>query len=270
MGSSVNFDPAAATYEATRGFPPGIAAQVAAAAVEWIGPVPSRQWVLEVGVGTGRIARPLAAAGLPMLGVDLSANMLAELRRLSAPGVQHPVVLRGDATRLPLRPASCAAAVGVHIFHLIPEWKQSLAEILRILAPGAALFLGYDHRPDEAPSARLMREWRTRVSAFGVDKQHPGAREFERVDDELAARGIQAAERTVAAWVVRRSVGDLLSGFEQRTWSSTWGLSDAVFADCLADLRAWAWRELGDPETIVEVPVEFRWKRFDLASAIGL
>ena len=33
--------------------------------------------VLELGVGTGRIAIPIAAAGISVVGVDLSAGMLA-------------------------------------------------------------------------------------------------------------------------------------------------------------------------------------------------
>jgi ubiquinone/menaquinone biosynthesis C-methylase UbiE len=266
MGSSVNFDPAAATYEATRGFPPGIAAQVAVAAVEWIGPVPPGHWVLEVGVGTGRIARPLAAAGLPMLGVDLSDNMLAELRRLSVPGVQQPVVLRGDATRLPLRPASCAAAVGVHIFHLIPEWEQALAEIQRVLTPGGALFFGYDHRDEESPPAQMMRAWRALLKEQGVSKEHPGAADFNQVDRYLAERGIEPTERTVAEWISRRTVRDLIAGFENRTWSSTWAIPDATFASCLAALRVWTSRELGPDDAVVEVPVEFRWQRYALGT----
>ncbi|MGH2942034.1 MAG: class I SAM-dependent methyltransferase [Solirubrobacteraceae bacterium] len=36
---------------------------------------------LELGAGTGRIARPLAARGIPVDGVDISDVMLAELRR---------------------------------------------------------------------------------------------------------------------------------------------------------------------------------------------
>lgn len=264
MSASVNFDSAAATYESTRGFPPGIGQPVGKAIADWLGPLAPDARILEVGVGTGRIARPLSAAGLPMVGVDLSANMLAELRRLSPPDARYPLVMRGDATRLPFQSSRFAAAVGVHIFHLIPEWRLALSEIQRVVVPGGALFVGYDHRSDDAPSARLMRAWRGLLSERGISKNHPGAAEFERVDDEMAARGVVAVERVAASWVTRRTVGDLLQGFEQRTWSSTWNMPPDVFASALGDLRDWANRELGDEQAIVETAVEFRWKRFVL------
>lgn len=50
--------------------------------------------VLELAVGTGRIAVPLAAHGLPMHGVDLSDQMLAKLR--DKPGADRIVVTVGD------------------------------------------------------------------------------------------------------------------------------------------------------------------------------
>lgn len=262
MSSSVNFDPAAKTYEATRGFPPGIDAEVAAAAAELIGSIAPGLKVLEIGVGTGRIARPLAAHGLPVIGVDLSAGMLAELRRLTPPDAPAPLLTRGDATRLPIAPASCAAVIGVHIFHLIPEWRAALNEIGRILAPGGVLLTGHDWRDEAAPSVRMMQAWRAIVRERGYPTGHPGADDFQVVQRHLAEHGVTADERLVGNWVTRRSVAEMLAGFAQRTWSSTWKVPDEDFDTCLALLRAWAMREIGSIETIVEVPFRFRWQRY--------
>jgi hypothetical protein len=49
---------------------------------------------LELGVGTGRIALPLSARGVPVHGVDLSAAMLARLR--AKPGAERVAVTEGD------------------------------------------------------------------------------------------------------------------------------------------------------------------------------
>ncbi len=264
MTASVNFDPAARTYEATRGFPPGVDREVATAAARLIGPTGTRRPVLEIGVGTGRIARPLAALGVPVLGIDLSAGMLGELRRLTPPDVNAPEVLRGDATQLPLRTASCAAVIGVHVFHLIPAWEVALAEITRILVPGGVVLVGHDWRDDSTPSVRLMAAWRAILRDKGHRWDHPGARDFGSVKQHLIDRGAAFTEERVGEWIVRRTVADLLKGFEQRTWSSTWGVPDAEFAGCLAELKVWALDALGAPDVVVDMPHRFEWQRFAL------
>jgi SAM-dependent methyltransferase len=60
--------------------------------------------VVELGVGTGRIAIPTAAAGVDVIGVDTSAEMLAVCREQArAAGVESRVDLRlGDLRRPPV------------------------------------------------------------------------------------------------------------------------------------------------------------------------
>src|SRR6476620_995809 len=58
--------------------------------------------VLELGVGTGRIAVPVASAGVPVLGVDTSAGMLAVAREhAELAGVGELVELRQGDMRAP-------------------------------------------------------------------------------------------------------------------------------------------------------------------------
>lgn len=61
--------------------------------------------VLELGAGTGRITVPVAKAGATVVGIDLSAPMLARAqRRVSRAKVGKRVLLvRGDIRRLPFR-----------------------------------------------------------------------------------------------------------------------------------------------------------------------
>ena len=75
----VNFDRAAAFYDATRALPDGVAEQVRDAVLDRVGARPGTRF-LEVGVGTGRIALPFVRAGHAYCGVDLSAAMLGALR----------------------------------------------------------------------------------------------------------------------------------------------------------------------------------------------
>jgi len=55
---------------------------------------------LELAVGTGRIALPLAARGVPVEGVDFSEPMLERLR--AKPGADRLVVSLGDFADVPV------------------------------------------------------------------------------------------------------------------------------------------------------------------------
>jgi SAM-dependent methyltransferase len=61
--------------------------------------------VLELGCGTGRIALPLGRAGVPIVGIDRSAPMLARARRrVRRAKLQSTVhLVRADVRRLPFR-----------------------------------------------------------------------------------------------------------------------------------------------------------------------
>ena len=104
--SSVSFDRAAGFYDQTRGFPPGVADEVAGLAMALL---EGRANALEIGVGTGRIAKPLLARGVRIIGVDLSRAMMARIRR----DVPQAMLVNGDVTRLPLAPATCDAVIAL-------------------------------------------------------------------------------------------------------------------------------------------------------------
>lgn len=56
--------------------------------------------VLELAIGTGRVAIPLAARGIDLTGIDISDQMVAKLRA-KAGGAEIPVVM-GDFTEVPV------------------------------------------------------------------------------------------------------------------------------------------------------------------------
>ncbi|MDW8327093.1 MAG: class I SAM-dependent methyltransferase [Anaerolineales bacterium] len=256
---SISFDRAADVYEATRGFPPGIGEQVAEAALEFI---PPGAFALEIGVGTGRIARPLADRGVRLVGVDLSRKMMAELRRRATEAM--PLLVEADAVRLPLASAAFDAVLSVHVFHLIPDWQAALAELRRVLRPGGVYLTGYDWRPPDSPGARLFARWRNIVSAHGFPGDVPGARDFDEIKQHLLDSGARLEERFVGEWAVTRTLAQMLETIEHRTWSSTWGVPDDFFPRCLAELREWAIAEFGPPETAFTVTHRFCWQAFRL------
>jgi len=255
---SVSFDRAANIYDETRGFPPGIGDLVAGAAVEML-PLGGR--VLEVGIGTGRIARPLLARGVNVAGADLSRKMMDRLLETLPPGVSRPPLVEADATRLPLAAGTFDAVTSVHVFHLIANWREALAETRRVLKPGGVFLTGYDWRPPDSPGERLREHWQSIIGSKGIHNQ-PGAHDFADVDAALRAGGATMDERPVGEWSRTRTLAQHIETIEHRTWSSSWGVPDSFFPACLAELRTWAVSEYGSLEREFTVPHKFVWQRY--------
>lgn len=256
--TSVSFDRAAHLYDETRGFPPGIGEQVAEAASDLIGHAAR---VLEVGIGTGRIARPLLARGVNVVGVDLSPKMMRRLLESLPPGAPRPPLARADAAWLPFADARFDAVLSVHVFHLIAHWRAALHEVRRMLRPGGVFLTGYDWRPPESPGDQIGKRWKAIIRARGVRNQ-PGAQDFDDVKTALIESGASFRERFVGEWTTTRTLARHLESIEHRTWSATWDVPDDFFASALAELRAWAESTFGPPETEFTVPHRFVWQAF--------
>ena len=91
------------------------------------------QTVVEVGCGTGRLVEFLAGRGATVLGVDLSAGMLA-VAHTRVPGR----LVRADARRLPLPDAVADATVTVATLEFT-DAAAVLAELARITRPGGRI-----------------------------------------------------------------------------------------------------------------------------------
>jgi SAM-dependent methyltransferase len=248
----VVFDRVADSYDATRGFPPGVGARAAEriAAAGRLGPG-SR--VLELGIGTGRIALPLAERIGALWGVDLSAPMLARLA--SKPGAERVRVARADAARLPFPDAAFDAVLGVHVFHLIPRWREVLRETARVLAPGGRLL----HAADDASSGDLWVKWRQRlVDEHGIENAGVPRARFEDFPEHEGWTQDGEPERLAFERVLTPRV--MLERITGRSWSITWELSDAQVAELAQGLRAELVERYGALDEPVRVSAAF-WVR---------
>ncbi len=254
-----SFDTAAASYDAARGFPPGVGELVAQAAADWIGPGAR---VLEVGVGTGRIAKALWAQGVTVTGLDLSRPMLERLRATMPTDRPPPALIQGDINWLPMAGRSFDAVVAVHVFQLLPDWAMALSEVRRVLPPGGVFLNGYEWRPPDSPGARLMERWRSILAEVGPAALAAGARDFNDLRANLVQTGAACEECAVGQWVATRTLARQLETIEHRTWSPAAGLSQDQLARCLAELSSWAIATFGALDQERTVPHQFVWQRF--------
>jgi len=101
--------------------------------------------VLEVGCGTGRLLLPLAQAGRPVVGIDVSAAMLQRARsRLAGFGCDTSVsLLQADAHRLPVHGAGLAVMALNTLCHFpsVDDQQAVLTSLHSALMNGAMLAL---------------------------------------------------------------------------------------------------------------------------------
>lgn len=213
--------------------------------------VPTDVGVVEVGGGTGELARDwLAAGGGPYTRIDLSPSLLA----LQAQNAPRSAGILGDAVALPLREGSVALLLSNEVLADLPAhpwtpgddgevslwierfdlsraagWKnlggwKLVAEVARVLRPGGCAWLSEFGDPEEEPQETEQLDHPEVSIHFGdLVKVAEGLglrAELRRLDDAL---GMQAAATWVArpvwegarAWAAREGVS-----LEARAWSA--------------------------------------------------
>jgi SAM-dependent methyltransferase len=98
--------------------------------------------VLELGIGGGRVALPLARRGIRVEGVEASQAVLDRLR--ATPGGESIPVTLADMADLPLDgPFDLVYAVWSGLFHLPSQARQvdCFRSVARVLAPGGAFVI---------------------------------------------------------------------------------------------------------------------------------
>ncbi|MFN7950964.1 MAG: methyltransferase domain-containing protein [bacterium] len=95
-------------------------------------PVAGRR-ILDVGVGTGRLALPLARDGARVVGIDASPLMLGCASEKSSPEVAGRLaLLTGDAHDLPFGDRAFDSVVCLRVLMHVVDWKGALAELCRV------------------------------------------------------------------------------------------------------------------------------------------
>lgn len=112
-----------------------------ATVLDEMGPAPG--CVLDLAVGTGTLAGEMAKRAQEVVGVDLSAAMLAQARKKQP----NLTLVQANAADLPFPDASFDCVTSVDSLHHFQEHDRVFAEVRRVLRPGGRwLVLDFDRR----------------------------------------------------------------------------------------------------------------------------
>ena len=185
--------------------------------------------------------------------MDLSAAMLAQLAAKRGDRRVDPA--RADASRLPFADACFDAVVAVHVFHLIPRWRDVLAEVARVLRPDGLLLHAADDQSAGGSSGVSPHRIAADQGLENVGVPRARLETFPEEEGWVPATPVQRIRftRTLVPQ-------ELIDRMEQRYWSATWRLSDAQLATAVEKLRDELLARYGALDRAVEIQTGF-WVR---------
>ncbi|MFZ1022529.1 MAG: methyltransferase domain-containing protein [Thermoplasmata archaeon] len=236
---SYSFDALADTFDRTRTIDPTAFEAALAFLVERFPPERYSD-ALEIGVGTGRIATPLAARGYHVVGIDISPRMLHHLtERWNRQLRKRVQPLVADATALPFRSDSFDLVYWIHVMHLIPNWRRAVDEALRSLRPGGLLMTMGTGRGREIP--HLFRQYQRIARRQGFSRSRLGARRRETVFRYLIKRGCTVRRIPKQwTWLTDVPVAQALEDIQARVYAAVRFTPVRVHEEIMAELRRWA------------------------------
>lgn len=111
---------------------------------------------LDAGCGTGIYTRRLVGCGAEVTGVDVDSEMIAAARLKAPPAT----LLEADVRQLPLADSSFELSLAVTLLCFVDDPVRTVAELVRVTAPGGRVVLGELNRWSPWAAWRRVKGWR--------------------------------------------------------------------------------------------------------------
>ena len=233
-GELKSFDRVADVYDATRAMPADVTRAVADAISALAREVNGNPRLIEIGIGTGRIAVPLAGRGVRVTGIDISTAMLSVLL-----GKRRDIdVMLAEAAQPPFRPATFDASLFVHILHLVPDPEATVRATLALVRPGGiAMAGGDDHQGIRDTADGIIQSTVRELSGVEMGGSQPQARGQQTFARTAVDLGAAVETVRVVGWNSSMTARRMLERLEARDFSSAWKIPEAIMPELLARVR---------------------------------
>jgi ubiquinone/menaquinone biosynthesis C-methylase UbiE len=228
-------------YDYLRSHPPAVSQQIGASILSLAG---KNARILELGVGTGRIALPVVAAGGSVVGIDLSAEMLGRLQQRVVGTGGKLFLVRADISQLPLSGGHFDSVVAVHVLHLVGAWRAALAGAMAVLRPNGRFMLGRDWIDPNSIAGEIQNEFRrVVVQIMGPQLKAPtSGSEIAKAINELGAvtEYLGVSDFVAAEWTTEDSPQDAIHAIRTRAHAESWILTDEFITPVVERLELFA------------------------------
>ncbi len=245
------YEDQAGEFDERAGLPAEAAERVAGALLALTGGE-ARRW-LEVGAGTGVLGIPLLRRPVGYAGFDRSPAMLDVFRRRAEAEGLSPLLTVADGNQgWPADDGAADAVLCSRTLHHL-DGNHFAAEARRVLGgEGGWVLLGRVRRPRDSPKS-VLRRWMRRLLADAGYRGRSHEASAEAVLSLLAEGGGEASGPHVAArWTVPHRPVASIESWEGKAGLAGREVPAEVKAKVLAELRARAAAEYGDPDRPVE------------------
>jgi ubiquinone/menaquinone biosynthesis C-methylase UbiE len=191
--------------------------------------------IIEVGVGTGRVAKPLQERGFEIVGLDVSKGMLLKAREK---GVLRLIL--ADADFLPLGEKSFDAAILAHVLQIFKNPAEVFGKIVGVVKKEVVALVRKrdDALAGDTGDESVIRQVFEKVSAQ-MGCALPTCRgEWRRKESEFLAAFPPTEFITIQDELIETTVDERLSFFEKRPFRYCVEVPDEVFHKVIQEVRS--------------------------------
>lgn len=205
--------------------------------------------IIEPGIGTGRIALPLAAMGHHVTGTDISAPMLGACEQSARElEITNLDLVEADAIDLPFADHSFDLGIIAQLLYLVPDWPAVLDELARIVKPGGHLI--HLTEPTTEGDALLLwsSTWREIIESTGYRHTELSPTDHD-VRAEFFRRWPDIEVRELASWAFGQTVTEAMHNYANRLRPLYTEVPADTFQQVVDEFLSWATETFPDETT---------------------